>query len=134
MQGTPTKARHQDPGRSRRRPEDFPGRCRVVIEAVNPEIEEGTYALKAVPGETITVRADIFADGHDRLSAWVMYAREGDAEHGWSWMEPLVNDRWEGRFSVGGPGRCSYAIAGAVNRFATWQHDLKTKHRVGART
>jgi len=116
---------------SSRRPEDLPGRNRVVIEAVDPQIEEGAFAIKAIPDETVTVRADIFADGHERLSAWLMYAREGEADTGWTWMEPLVNDRWQGRFKVGGPGRCFYTVAGAVNRFATWQQDLEAKQRAG---
>lgn len=131
MQSTRTKAQDPNTGRSHWRPETFPGRCRVIIEAVDPEIEAGAYALKAVPGETIAVRADIFADGHDQLSAWLMYSREGETEYRWWWMEPVVNDRWEGRFTAGAPERCFYTIAGAVNRFATWRHDLETKHRAG---
>jgi len=103
----------------------------VVIEAVDPEIEEGAFPLKAVPGETITVRADIFADGHDSLNAWLLTWRDGEAQADWTWMEPLVNDRWEGRFQVDGPGMCHYAVAGAVSPFATWRTDFQARQRAG---
>jgi len=132
MQGQDEHAQGREATRTVRDPEELPGRCRVVIEAVDPEIGQGAFALKAVPGETVTVRADLFADGHDSLSAWLMHAREGDAEWSWTWMEPLVNDRWEGRFRVGGPGRHYYCVAGAVNHFATWRKDLQAKRRAGS--
>ena len=44
------------------------GRRRVVIEAVNPQIDRGRFPVKRTVGEKVVVQADIFADGHDVLS------------------------------------------------------------------
>src|SRR6266550_2895661 len=49
------------------------GRRRVVIEAVMPEVDGGRFPAKRTVGETVTVEADIFADGHDALGALLRY-------------------------------------------------------------
>ena len=49
------------------------GRRRVVIEAVMPEIDAGRFPAKRALGETVTVEADVFADGHDSLAAMLKY-------------------------------------------------------------
>ena len=45
------------------------GRRRVVIEAVTPEVDAGRFPAKRAVGETVTVEADVFADGHDQVAA-----------------------------------------------------------------
>ena len=52
------------------------GRLRVCIENIQPEIEGGRYPIKRVVGEEVRVGADIIADGHEVLSARVLYRRE----------------------------------------------------------
>src|SRR5258706_10161740 len=42
---------------------------RVIIEGVTPEIDGGRFAIKRTRGESVLVEADIFADGHDAISA-----------------------------------------------------------------
>ena len=49
------------------------GTQRVVIERVQPEIDAGRFPIKRVIGETVTVSADIFADGHDLLAGVLKY-------------------------------------------------------------
>jgi starch synthase (maltosyl-transferring) len=49
------------------------GRCRAVISGVNPEIEGGRFAIKRTVGESVLVEADVFGDGHDQLSAVLLY-------------------------------------------------------------
>ncbi|HZF00608.1 MAG TPA: alpha-1,4-glucan--maltose-1-phosphate maltosyltransferase [Methylomirabilota bacterium] len=51
------------------------GRRRVVIENVAPQVNAGYFAVKRTVGERVTVEADIFADGHDVLSAVVKYRK-----------------------------------------------------------
>jgi starch synthase (maltosyl-transferring) len=56
------------------------GRRRVAIEAVSPEIDAGRFPAKRAVGESVTVEADIFADGHDSLAAVLRYRhRSSDA-------------------------------------------------------
>ena len=56
------------------------GRRRVVIEHLKPEIDGGGFPIKRVVGEKVVVSADIFADGHDSLSARLLYRRSEDQE------------------------------------------------------
>jgi starch synthase (maltosyl-transferring) len=48
------------------------GRSRVVIERVEPQIDGGRFPVKRALGESVTVEADIFADGHDVVSALLL--------------------------------------------------------------
>ena len=46
-------------------------RRKVVIEDVHPELDCGRYAVKREVGDTVTVWADIFKEGHDAIAAAV---------------------------------------------------------------
>jgi len=54
-------------------------RGRVVIERVSPEIDCGQFAVKRAVGDSVTVTADIFADGHDAISAVLQYWQHSTA-------------------------------------------------------
>ena len=100
------------------------GRNRVVIETVTPQIDGGAFAIKRVVGEQVVVEADAFADGHDVIAVSVCY-READ-EDTWNEvpMEPLVNDRWRGTFTVSQVGQASYTVIGWVDHFKSWMRDM----------
>jgi starch synthase (maltosyl-transferring) len=102
-------------------------RKRIVIEGVDPEVDGGRFPVKRVVGDKVVVEADIFADGHDVLSAVLLYRKEGDPNWAKSPMEFLVNDRWRGSFIVNEPGRYQYTLIAWVDRFKTWQQSLKKK-------
>jgi len=103
------------------------GSKRVVIDAVRPEIDGGRFAAKRVVGETVVVEADVFADGHDALSAVLLYRRQDDPQWSEVPMEPLVNDRWRGAFRVLETGSYFYTISAWVDRFNSWRRDLAKK-------
>jgi starch synthase (maltosyl-transferring) len=107
------------------------GRKRVVIENVKPEIDDGTFPAKRVVGEKVEVSADIFSDGHDSLSALLLYRRAKDTAWTSVPMQPRVNDRWRAEFTVTEMGLYVYTIEGWVDHFRTWQRDLKTKYDAG---
>jgi starch synthase (maltosyl-transferring) len=48
------------------------GQTRVVIEEIKPEIDDGRFPIKRVIAEKVVVEADIFADGHDVISALLL--------------------------------------------------------------
>ncbi|HJX03758.1 MAG TPA: maltotransferase domain-containing protein, partial [Dehalococcoidia bacterium] len=48
-------------------------RSRIVIESVYPQVDSGHFPVKRIVGDLVTVEADIFADGHDALSAVLLY-------------------------------------------------------------
>jgi len=104
------------------------GRRRVVIESLSPNLGEG-FAIKRTPGESVQVEADIFADGHDRIAAVLLYRLLGGVEQEWreTTMTPLVNDRWQGSFTVEHVGRYEYTVEAWVDHFASWQHALHAR-------
>jgi starch synthase (maltosyl-transferring) len=78
----------------------------------------------------MTVEADIFADGHDALSALLLYRKEGASFWVETPMEPLVNDRWRGAFQVNEIGNYHYTVSAWVDRFKSWRQGFAKK--VGA--
>ncbi|MBN1249528.1 MAG: DUF3416 domain-containing protein, partial [Anaerolineae bacterium] len=106
------------------------GRARVVIENVTPRVNAGShqradgFPIKRVVGDTVTVEADVFADGHDEISCEVLYKKEGAPDWIRAPMAPLGNDRWRGSFKVKEMGRYLYTVTGWVDRFKSWSHDL----------
>jgi starch synthase (maltosyl-transferring) len=99
-------------------------RTRIVIEGVIPEIDGGRFPIKRIIGDKVVVEADIFADGHDVLSAVLLYRKEGDLNWNEVTMESLVNDRWRGSFVVTQLGRYLYTFVASIDRFKTWQEDM----------
>ena len=98
---------------------------RVVIERVRPQVDGGRFPVKRTPGEVLEVSADIFADGHDVLSAVLRVRAEGG-----QWRESPMTlvtpglDRWHGEFPVEGLGRLEYDIVAWADAFESWRHDL----------
>jgi starch synthase (maltosyl-transferring) len=103
------------------------GNGRIVIEGVSPEIDSGHFPAKAIVGDKVTIEADIFADGHDVLSAYLLYRRENESTWTETPMQLLVNDRWRGSFMAGEPGRYLYTITAWVEEFKTWCQDIKKR-------
>jgi starch synthase (maltosyl-transferring) len=97
---------------------------RVVIEGVRPEVDCGRFPIKRTIGESVTVEADAFTDGHDTITCVLLYRKE--SESGWTEvaMAPLVNDRWRAEFVPDSLGRYRYAVQAWVDPFKTWSGDL----------
>lgn len=102
-------------------------RKRVVIENVLPEINAGRFPIKRAAGENVIVSADIFADGHDVISAVILYKKRDSKSWEESAMKPLGNDRWQGSFIVKDITSYNYTILAWVDRFKSWQSDLRKK-------
>jgi starch synthase (maltosyl-transferring) len=104
---------------------------RVVVENIHPQVDGGRFPIKRVAGETVTVSADIHADGHDILAAVVLYRRAGDPVWLEAPMSAVGNDRWAGVFTAAAIGRYEYTVEGWIDRFASWRYELSKK--AGAR-
>lgn len=100
------------------------GRRRVIVEGITPEVDGGRFPAKRTAGDIVRVEADIFTDGHDSISAVLLYRHED--MQGWqeSPMQALVNDRWAGEFTVQQLGRYRFTIHAWVDHWETWRHDL----------
>jgi starch synthase (maltosyl-transferring) len=99
----------------------------VVIEDVTPCVDGGRFAVKRVIGESVRVRASVFADGHDRLAAALRVRH--DSASAWTEvaMEPLGNDLWEASFEADRLGLWHYAVHGWVDPLATWREQFERR-------
>ncbi len=107
------------------------GRSRVAIENVEPQVDCGRFPIKRVVGDTVVVKADIFADGHDAVAAALLYRPKDEREWRRTPLRPLVNDRWTGEFAVDQIGTYEYKIAGWIDEFGTWKRDLAKRVEAG---
>jgi starch synthase (maltosyl-transferring) len=105
---------------------------RIAIENVQPSVDGGHFAAKCVAGETVSVGADVFSDGHDVIAAELLW-RAGD-EQEWHRIEMqlLGNDRWQAGFVPARIGRYLFTIEAWRDRYGTLCRDLEVKHRAGA--
>jgi len=111
--------------------EQSDGRARVIISGVKPEVDSGLLPAKAVVGEKVEVEVDIFADGHDAITAIVLYRKEGDPEWSEAPMEFITNDRWKGSFLVTELGHYLYTVTAWVDRFKSWRKDFQKRVEAG---
>jgi len=102
-------------------------RSRLVLENINPSVECGALPAKRVVGDTVTVGATLFADGHEQLSAQLLW-RAAD-EKGWqrAAMEQLPNDRWRATFPLERMGRHEFVIEGWLDLFGGFRRDFAKK-------
>ncbi|HKA53685.1 MAG TPA: alpha-1,4-glucan--maltose-1-phosphate maltosyltransferase [Candidatus Binatia bacterium] len=107
------------------------GRVRVVISGVQPEVDGGRFPIKRTVGEQVVVEADIFTDGHDALSAVLLYRHEEEEQWNHTVLQPLGNDRWRGAFTVTGVGRYYYTLRAQIDHFTSWRRDLGKRIEAG---
>jgi starch synthase (maltosyl-transferring) len=103
------------------------GRNRVVIESVTPQVNCGRYPACRILGDLVTVTAAIFGDGHDHLSAQLLYRHKSDRRWRSVPMTDAGNDLWTAAFRVNKLGLWRFAIQGWVDHFDTWSSDLKKR-------
>jgi starch synthase (maltosyl-transferring) len=108
-----------------------PPETRVSVENVSPEIDGGRYAVKRIVGDAVEVQADILRDGHDKLSAVILYRRADDAVWREAPMLHVDNDRWGGSFTVRENARYRYTVLAWMDRFESWRDEVAKKHAAG---
>ncbi len=104
---------------------------RIAIEGVWPEIDGGRFAVKRVTGDTLTVEADIFSDGHDKIDAALLVRRASDKTWREAPMRFLDNDRWRGTFRLEDNTRYLYTIIAWRDLFASWRDEVGKKRAAG---
>ncbi|OWV81978.1 alpha-amylase [Rhizobium sp. R634] len=103
--------------------------ARLAIENITPRVDDGRFPVKRVAGETVTVEADIFADGHDPLAAVLLW-RPHNAMAEWNEtpMQLVENDRWRAEFLLERIGRYEFAVEAWKNPFAIFRYELTKKN------
>jgi len=104
---------------------------RVTITNVSPELNGGRYPIKRVVGDEIKVSADIFPDGHEVLSALVLYRTDKQTLWNEVPMEFVENDRWNGSFRVSSVGEHVYTFQAWIDAFRTWRRDMAKRVEAG---
>jgi starch synthase (maltosyl-transferring) len=112
-------------------PKPATGRNRVIIEHVKPQLDCGRFPVKRVLGDEVKVEADVFADGHDQVCAFLAYRHEAEADWHSVRMTPLGNDHWSASFQVHQLGHYFYTIRGSIDRFTTWRNDMRKRMEAG---
>jgi len=82
----------------------------AVIENMRPLLLHGLGMIKAVPGETVVIEADIFRDGHDKCEASLLVRRQGETAWKRAPMEFMDNDGWRGEFALAELGTYEYTV------------------------
>jgi starch synthase (maltosyl-transferring) len=111
---------------------ELDGRQRVIIEAASPQVDGGAFPAKRVAGEVVLAEADIFADGHDLISAVVLHRHDGETKWREVRMRPLPNDRWQAEFTVDRLGFHRFTVEAWIDHFLTWHRDMKKRVDGGA--
>jgi starch synthase (maltosyl-transferring) len=85
----------------------------IIIERIEPQVDDGRDPVKRVVGDELLVTADIFADGHDLLDAALRLRADAPGLRA-SWREVpmrlIDNDRWSGSIRLDRNARHRYAI------------------------
>ncbi|SEI90568.1 alpha-1,4-glucan--maltose-1-phosphate maltosyltransferase [Frateuria terrea] len=104
---------------------------RIAIEAVTPCVDDGRFAIKRVVGDVVTVEADVFMDGHDKLAVALRWRALDEKQWHELRMEPLGNDRYRGRFTPTRMGRHEYTVQAWRDAYASYRHEIVAKHDAG---
>jgi starch synthase (maltosyl-transferring) len=100
------------------------GRKRVVIEEISPQVNSGRYPAKRILGDSVTVTAAVFGDGHDHVAARLLYRHASKDNWSSTPLVPLTNDLWSATFTTDELGDWLFTIEAWVDHFDTWSSDL----------
>ena len=107
----------------------------IVIQNVQPQIDDGRWAVKREVGDDLEVTAEICRDGHVELAAVILWRRADEAK----WREmpmTLINpglDRWSGSIRLTDNTTYVYTLEAWTNQYETWAGELAKKIALGRR-
>jgi starch synthase (maltosyl-transferring) len=96
----------------------------IVIEAVQPAVDDGRYPCKREVGDRLEVSVDLFKEGHDVLDAVILYRTKDDSRWSEASLRPLDNDRWGGSFPLERNTRYLFTIEAWTDVFGSWVEEM----------
>jgi starch synthase (maltosyl-transferring) len=105
---------------------------RVVISDVSPAVSCGRWPSRAVVGETVTVGATVFREGHDLIGANATLSGPDGRGVPFTRMRPVGSgtDRYEAEIRLTSEGLWGFRIEAWSDPVASWRHAIELK--VGA--
>ncbi|HZW13442.1 MAG TPA: maltotransferase domain-containing protein [Noviherbaspirillum sp.] len=104
---------------------------RIAIEAVMPTVDGGKFPVKRTVGESVSIEADVFVDGHDKLAVAALWRTADEAEWHEVRMHPIGNDRWAASLPLTRIGRYLFAVEAWRDVFSTYRDELEKKTTAG---
>jgi starch synthase (maltosyl-transferring) len=107
---------------------------RVAIESVMPTVDNGRFAAKRTVGERVEISAAIFAEGHDKIAAAVIWRAADET----AWHEVLMSpaqpaglDIWHARIPLERLGRHEFSVIAWRDDFASLVEHVEKKLKAG---
>jgi starch synthase (maltosyl-transferring) len=95
-------------------------------------VDGGAFPAKRVVGDVVAAEADIFADGHDLISAVLLHRPLSASQWTEVRMRPLFNDRWRAELTVEEMGFHQFTFEAWIDHFLTWHRDMQKRVDGGA--
>lgn len=109
----------------------YAGEARVVIDALFPALDGGSFPVKRREGLPVRVEAHVLADGHDHLDVRLAWCREGARQ----WTEvPMYdsgNDAFVGDLHPPTIGLYKYKVRAWADPFRNWHVGFIKKSDAG---
>jgi starch synthase (maltosyl-transferring) len=105
---------------------------RIPITDVTPTVDAGAYPAKSSVGETFTIAATVFREGHDAVNAnVVLTSPTGQTRR--MLMTPVGQgtDRWTVDVTLNEQGAWTFAVEGWSDPYGTWRHNAEIKIPAG---
>ncbi|WP_144112840.1 maltotransferase domain-containing protein [Paraburkholderia sp. BCC1886] len=107
---------------------------RVAIESVSPSVEHGRFAAKRTIGERAEISAAIFAEGHDKIAAAVVWRAADETvwhEAPMAQAQPAGLDIWKARIPLERMGRHEFTVIAWRDDFASLVEHVQKKLKAG---
>jgi starch synthase (maltosyl-transferring) len=105
---------------------------RIPITDVEPTVDAGAYPAKAAVGETFTIAATVFREGHDAVNAnAVLTSPSGQTRRMLMTPGAPGTDRWSVDVTLTEPGAWTFAVEGWSDPYGTWRHNAEIKVPAG---
>lgn len=98
---------------------------RIVIENIQPSVEDGNHPVKRVLDESVTVTADIYTNGVEHLQATVLFKHESDKKWKSVKMAREENDSWAASFNLSAIGTYFFKIEAWIDKYSLWIENLR---------
>ncbi|HEY1980213.1 MAG TPA: alpha-1,4-glucan--maltose-1-phosphate maltosyltransferase, partial [Xanthobacteraceae bacterium] len=105
---------------------------RIVIDNIVPSIDGGRFAAKRIIGQTVTIEADVFIDGHDMIVVELVWRAADEKDWRRTSMQSLENDRWQATILPDRIGRYEFTVEAWLDKYASLCRDLDIKRAAGA--